>query len=151
MKLIFAAECFELTTLCNIFEKTSCQKLNNRSIFTLPLQNYDFWEYYLYHKSITASNQLTRPWSKQSLLKVRQSRKQIIVPSILPKNEQKITILSLLTSENTQDMIFLSFFGRSLDTIICFRDLPTFRHKGGAKSTHFNFAHFGTFFFDPLW
>ena len=45
-----------------------------------------------------------------ALLKVRKSRKQFMGSSILPKNEQKITILSIFSLKNTQ----------SRDTIICF-------------------------------
>jgi hypothetical protein len=36
-------------------------------------------------------------------LKVRKSTKQFVVSSILPKNEQKITILTILSLGNTQD------------------------------------------------
>ena len=60
-------------------------------------------------------------------IKVRKSRKQFIVSSILPKNKQKITILSVFSLGNTQDGDFsLVFFGRFEDTIICFRDCLTF-------------------------
>ena len=43
-------------------------------------------------------------------LKVRQSRKQIMVYSILPKNEQKITILSIFQRGDAQDSDFLFVF-----------------------------------------
>ena len=44
------------------------------------------------------------------VLKVRQSRKQIMVSSILPKNERKITILSIFKREDAQDSDFLFVF-----------------------------------------
>ena len=49
-----------------------------------------------------------------------------MVSSILPKNEQKIIILSLF-SLKTQDSDFLFvFFGRIEDIIICFQNYLTF-------------------------
>ena len=41
--------------------------------------------------------------SGNGYLKVRKSTKQFVVSSILPKNEQKITILTILSLGNTQD------------------------------------------------
>ena len=52
-------------------------------------------------------------------LKVRQSRKQIMVSSILPKNERWDNFQYIKLSQR-------SFFGRIEDTINCFRDLLTF-------------------------
>ena len=50
--------------------------------------------------------------------------KQLMVSSILPKNEQKLSILSIFS---TQDCEFRSFFGRIEETLrICFRDCLTF-------------------------
>ena len=43
-------------------------------------------------------------------LKVRKSQKQFIVYSILPKNEQEITILSIFSLRNTQESDFLFVF-----------------------------------------
>ena len=54
------------------------------------------------------------------LLKVRQSRKQIIVSSILLKNARWDNFQYTKLSQR-------SFFGRIEDTINCFRDLLTFR------------------------
>ena len=57
-----------------------------------------------------------------TLLKVRQSQKQIMV-------SQKWTRLTILSREDAQDSKFRSFFGRIEEIIICFRDLVTFRKK----------------------
>ena len=54
-------------------------------------------------------------------LKVRQSPKQIMASSILPKNERWDNFQYIKLSQR-------SFFGRIEDTINCFRDLLTFRH-----------------------
>ena len=51
------------------------------------------------------------------LLKVTQSRKQIMISSILPR-----TKLTILSKEHAQDSEFCSFFGRIEETINCFRD-----------------------------
>ena len=54
------------------------------------------------------------------ILKVRQSRQQIMVCSNLPKNERNaLKICTILSA-------FRSFFGRIKETINCFRDLLTF-------------------------
>ena len=45
-------------------------------------------------------------FNKWISVKVRKSQKQIMVSSILPKNEQKITILSIFSLENTQESDF---------------------------------------------
>ena len=58
------------------------------------------------------------------LFKVRKSRKHFLLTTILPKNEQRITVLSILG--NTQDSFFSFFFGRIEDCIISFRDCLTF-------------------------
>ena len=95
---------------------------------------------------------LKRPWGKQSLLKVRQSQSKLWCLQFSQKMNKKNHFLSILSWENTQD--FFSFVGRTLDTIICFRDLLTFRHKGSAKSKYeltsilhilvpFSLTHFG--------
>ena len=42
-------------------------------------------------------------------LKVRKSQKQYMVSSILPENDQKITILSIFSLENTLDSDFCFF------------------------------------------
>ena len=72
----------------------------------------------------------TFPKTKPNLfgfLKVRQSQKQIMVSSILSKNERKITILIIFFLGNTQDSVFFcSFFVRIEDIIIYFRDYLTF-------------------------
>ena len=52
-------------------------------------------------------------------LKVSKSRKQFMVSSILPKNEYRDNSMYWKLSQR-------SFFGRIEDTIICFRDCPTF-------------------------
>ena len=75
-------------------------------------------------------------------LKVSKSRKQIVVPSILPKKRTKLAILS---NFSTQDCEFRSFFGRIEDTIILFRDLLTFRsiiHTNCAKTNKFSFRFY---------
>ena len=54
-----------------------------------------------------------------TLGKVRQSRKQIMVSSILPKNERWDKFQCIKLSQR-------SFFGRIEDTTNCFRDLLTF-------------------------
>ena len=59
-------------------------------------------------------------------IKVRKSRKQFMLSLILPQNEQKITILSIFSLENTHDSGILFIFGRIENTIICFRDCLTF-------------------------
>ena len=51
-----------------------------------------------------------------------------MVSSILPKNEQKIIILSISYREDAQDSDFLLVFGRIEDTINCFRDFLTFTY-----------------------
>ena len=53
------------------------------------------------------------------MLKVRQSRKQILVSSILPK--KNVEIISC-----NEDYPNVRFFGRNEDTVNCFRDLLTF-------------------------
>ena len=60
-------------------------------------------------------------------LKVRQSRKKIMVFSILPKKRTKL--FTILSTEDAQDSEFRSFFGRIEDTINCFRDLLTFKKE----------------------
>ena len=44
---------------------------------------------------------------KSHFIKVRKSRKQFMVSLIPPKNEQKITFLSIFSLGNTQDSDFL--------------------------------------------
>jgi hypothetical protein len=84
----------------------------------------------------------------QLLLKVRKSRKQFMVSSILPKNERKndkiqpITYLILSTVVD----FFCSFFGRNEDTIICFRDLLTFIHKAFINCWKWSYGYYLTFF-----
>ena len=65
-----------------------------------------------------------------TLLKVSKSRKQFIVSSIFPKNEQ-----NSLSFFFTQDSEFCSFFGRIEDTIIFFRDCLTFKTTQHIKVT----------------
>ena len=60
------------------------------------------------------NNAIGRP-----LLKVRQSRKQIMVSSILPKNERWDDFSYIKLSQHL-------FFERIEDIIICFRDCLTF-------------------------
>jgi hypothetical protein len=74
-------------------------------------------------------------------LKVRQSRNQIMVSSILQKNEQKITILSISCREDDQDSDFLFCFGRIEDTINCFRDFLTFRTSFFEQDPKFDFGN----------
>jgi hypothetical protein len=64
-------------------------------------------------------------FSKEILLflKVRQSRKQIMLFSILSKNERNSLKLA---QEDAQDSGFRSFFARIESTINCFQDLLTF-------------------------
>ena len=57
-------------------------------------------------------------------LKVRQSQKQIIVSSVIPKNKRNS--LTMLSGEDAQDSDFRSFHGRIEVAINCFRDLLTF-------------------------
>ena len=61
-----------------------------------------------------------RYFQEQRLIKVRQSRKQIMVSSILPNNECWDNFQYIKLSQR-------SFFGRIEDTINCFRDLLTFK------------------------
>ena len=67
---------------------------------------------------------------KRQCLKVRKSRKQFMVSSILSKKNKKI----ILWTRSTQNHCFCLF----KDTIICFRDLLTFnRGKIGVKNGRF--------------
>ena len=54
----------------------------------------------------------------------------VMVFSILPKKQTKLTILS---KEDAQNSEFPMFFGRNEETIDCFRDLPTFRVSSGYR------------------
>ena len=58
-------------------------------------------------------------------LKVRQSQKQIMVSSILPKKTEQNSLF--LVKKMLRLVIFVRFFGRIEDTINCFRDLLTFK------------------------
>ena len=60
-------------------------------------------------------------------LKGRKSRKQFMVSSILQKNEGKNKKTQPKSTMIPQVEFFLLIFGRIEDTIICFRDLLTFR------------------------
>ena len=76
----------------------------------------------MYYQSITVRKSKLRKFQKfyiQDWLKVRKSRKQIMVSSILPKNERWDNFHYIKLSQR-------SFFGRIEDTINCFRDLLTF-------------------------
>ena len=64
-------------------------------------------------------NTIKLPWD----VKVRKSRKQIMVSSILPKNELRIVVSA-----------FRSFYGRIEDTINCFRELLTFSRLKSFRS-----------------
>jgi hypothetical protein len=77
-------------------------------------------------ESVVVQNNLEGPksfWTyrrtRHKYIKVRKYRKQYMVSSILPENEQKITILSIFSLGNTLNSDFLFFFGRIEDTIIC--------------------------------
>ena len=59
--------------------------------------------------------------TKESLVKISKSRKQIMVSLILPNNEPNT--LRIIVS-------FLRFYGKIRDFIFCFRDLQTFSHSG---------------------
>ena len=67
------------------------------------------------------NNAIGRP-----LLKVRQSRKQIMMSSILSKNECWDNFSYIKLSQR-------SFFGRIEDTINCFQDLLTFKQHHSQK------------------
>ena len=101
----------------------------NQSLRNLHELHMPFWFYYG-HKidNFLAAVRSVNPsvHSNGSLLvKVTKSRKQFTVSWFLPKNEQKITILSIFSLENTQDSDFLFVFGRIKEKIICSQDCLT--------------------------
>ena len=82
---------------------------------------------YYYFSSISLLESL-------NFLKVRQSRKQIMVSSILPKNERWDNFQYIKLPQR-------SFFGRIEDTINCFPDLLTFRNSSKYMTVEFRNGH----------
>ena len=82
------------------------------------------------HLFIFPNEKLTsvKRWIKYVTLQVSQSQKQIMVSSILPKNEQKSLFWVFPKEKMLRIVIFCSFWGRMEDTINCFWDFLTFNH-----------------------
>ena len=95
---------------CNLFENHSFHII--RSIETLSKKYYfaqsNFWSClkFIY------SEKATKIWHNLSF-KGQKIWKQFMVSSILPKNEQKITILSIFSLENTHDRDILFIFWKN--------------------------------------
>ena len=122
--------------LCNITYKYSVEpsKLDNFSFFRFTLI---FFAALLDNLQSKKKHSI-RKYADQSILSTFVSNGQKVskgqkisraIDGVLnfSKNKQKITILSILSFRNTQELriviFFWVFFGRIEDTMICFRDL----------------------------